>query len=268
MSGTGANAGAGAAGPLVVVELEEQVALVRLNRPEVLNALSNELIGAVADTLESLDANPAIRCIILTGGEKAFSAGADISQFVSATGVDVVLGKRMASWDRVRAVKTPLIAAVDGYALGGGCELTMTCDIAIASERAVFGLPETTIGVIPGAGGTQRLIRLVGKPIAMEMILAGRRLTAQEALERGVVARVVPPDALLDEARRIAGEIAKRSPVAVRLARDAVDAALETGLSVGIEIERRAFGVAFSSADAREGFQAFLDKRPPQFTGA
>ena len=252
---------------LVLVEREESIALVRLNRPEVLNALSNELIGAVAEAFEALDADPAIRCIILTGGEKAFSAGADITQFVSTTAIDVALGERTARWDRLRRINTPLIAAVDGFALGGGCELVMICDIAIASDRAVFGLPETTIGVIPGAGGTQRAIRILGKPLAMEMILAGRRLTAQEAAEHGLVSRIVAPDALLDEAHRIAREIAKRSPVAIRLARDAVNMALETGLSAGLEIERRAIALAFSSEDAKEGFTAFLEKRLPEFRG-
>ena len=269
MSATGNEAGAhsGSAAPLVLVEREEPIAVVRLNRLEVLNALSLELLNAVADAVEALDADPAIRCIILTGGEKAFSAGADISEFLSATPVDVALGERMARWDRFRRLNTPVIAAVDGYAMGGGCELVMTCDIAIASERAVFGLPETTIGVIPGAGGTQRAIGIIGKSLAMEMILAGRRLSAQEAAAHGLVSRVVAPDALLEEARRIAGEIAKRSPVAIRLARDAVNMALETSLAAGIEIERRAIGLAFSSEDAKEGFTAFLEKRPPEFRG-
>ena len=266
-AGTDAGAAPGPAVPLVLLEREEPIAIVRLNRPEVLNALSLELLNAVADAVEALDADPAIRCIILTGGEKAFSAGADISQFLSASPIDVALGERMARWDRFRRVNTPIIAAVDGFAMGGGCELVMACDIAIASDRAVFGLPETTIGVIPGAGGTQRAIGIIGKSLAMEMILAGRRLSAQEAAAHGLVSRVVAPDALLDEARRIAGEIAKRSSVAIRLARDAVNMALETGLTAGIEIERRAIGLAFASEDAREGFTAFVEKRPPEFKG-
>ena len=259
--------GAAAAAALVLVEREEPIAVVRLNRPEALNALSNELLGAAADALEALDADEAIRCIVLTGGEKAFSAGADIAQFVDATAIDVALGERMARWDRVRRLHTPVIAAVDGFAMGGGCELAMICDLAIASDRAVFGLPETAIGVIPGAGGTQRAIRILGKALAMEMILAGRRLTAREALEHGLVSQVVAREALLDEARRIALEIARRSPVAIRLARDAVNQALETGLSAGLELERRSIALAFSSEDAQEGFAAFLEKRPPQFRG-
>lgn len=263
MSAAGADAGA----DLLVVERDEPIALVRLNRPEVLNALSNELVGAIADTLEALDADPAIRCIVLTGNERAFSAGADIAQFVGATAIDVALGQRLARFDRIRRVKTPVIAAVDGFAMGGGCELALSCDLAIASDRAVFGLPETSIGVIPGAGGTQRAIRTVGKALAMEMILAGRRLTAREALDCGLVSRVVAREALLDEARRIALEIARRSPVAIRLARDAVNMALETGLSAGLEFERRSIAVAFSSEDAQEGFAAFLEKRPPEFRG-
>ena len=259
--------GGSASAALVLVEREEPIAVVRLNRPEALNALSNELLGAAADALEALDADEAIRCIVLTGGEKAFSAGADIAQFVDATAIDVALGERMARWDRVRRLHTPVIAAVDGFAMGGGCELAMICDLAIASDRAVFGLPETAIGVIPGAGGTQRAIRILGKALAMEMILAGRRLTAREALDHGLVSQVVAREALLDEARRIALEIARRSPVAIRLARDAVNQALETGLSAGLELERRSIALAFSSEDAQEGFAAFLEKRPPQFRG-
>ena len=259
--------GGSASAALVLVEREEPIAVVRLNRPEALNALSNELLGAAADALEALDADEAIRCIVLTGGEKAFSAGADIAQFLDATAIDVALGERMARWDRVRRLHTPVIAAVDGFAMGGGCELAMICDLAIASDRAVFGLPETAIGVIPGAGGTQRAIRILGKALAMEMILAGRRLTAREALDHGLVSQVVAREALLDEARRIALEIARRSPVAIRLARDAVNQALETGLSAGLELERRSIALAFSSEDAQEGFAAFLEKRPPQFRG-
>lgn len=264
MSGTGATA---ADSPLVLVEREDAIAVVRMNRPEVLNALSNGLIGAIATAFEELSADPAVKCIVLTGGEKAFSAGADISEFVNSTGIDIALGERLALWDRLRRTTTPVIAAVDGYALGGGCEIAMLCDIAIASDRAVFGLPETAIGVVPGAGGTQRMIRTVGKSLAMEMILGGRRLTAREALDYGVVSRVVAREALLDEAKRLAREIARRSPVAVRLARDAVNQALETGLSAGLEVERRATALSFSSEDAKEGFTAFLEKRPPEFRG-
>lgn len=253
--------------PLVLVERQEPIAIVRLNRPEVLNALSNPLVSAIADTLEALAADPAIRCVVLAGGEKAFSAGADISEFVDATAVDIALGERFTYWERLRRVTVPIVAAVDGYAMGGGCELVMACDIAIASETAVFGLPETSIGVIPGAGGTQRAIGILGKSLAMEMILSGRRLKAEEAAAHGLVSKVVPREELLGEALRIAGEIAKRSPVAIRLARDAVNAALETGLSAGMDIERRAIAIAFSSEDAKEGFAAFLEKRKPEFRG-
>ena len=253
--------------PLVLVERQEPIAIVRLNRPEVLNALSNPLVSAIADTLEALAADPAIRCVVLAGGEKAFSAGADISEFVDATAVDIALGERFTYWERLRRVTVPIVAAVDGYAMGGGCELVMACDIAIASETAVFGLPETSIGVIPGAGGTQRAIGILGKSLAMEMILSGRRLKAEEAAAHGLVSKVVPREELLGEALRIAGEIAKRSPVAIRLARDAVNAALETGLSAGMDIERRAIAIAFSSEDAKEGFAAFLEKREPEFRG-
>ena len=253
--------------PLVLVERDAPIALVRLNRPAQLNAISNGLIVALANALADIAAEPAIRCVIITGGEKAFSAGADIAEFAAATAGDEALTGRAAAWDRIRRCPVPLIAAVDGYALGGGCELVLTCDIAIATPSAAFGLPETTIGLIPGAGGTQRAIRILGKPLALEMILAGRRLTAEEALQHGLVARVVERDALLAEARRIAGEIAKRSPVAIRLAREAVAAAFETSLEDGLAREREGFAAAISSEDAKEGFAAFLEKRPPHFRG-
>lgn len=253
--------------PLVLVETDGPVALIRLNRPEVLNALSTPLVSAIADAFEAIEADDAIRAVVITGGEKAFSAGADISEFVDAGPVDLIMGPRFKAWDRVRRFSKPTIAAVDGYAMGGGCELVMICDIAVASDTAVFGLPETTIGVVPGAGGTQRAIRTLGKPLAMEMILAGRRLKAEEALQHGLVTKVVPREELLAEAKRIAGEIAKRSPVAIRLARDAVNQALELPLAGGLEVERRAIAVAFGSEDAKEGFTAFLEKRPPEFKG-
>ena len=261
--------GAGAPeAPLVLVEHDGPVAVLRLNRPEVLNALSTPLVTAIGDALEAVEADPALRCSIITGeGGKAFSAGADIAEFVHAGPVDIALGARMRAWDRLRRITKPLIAAVDGYAMGGGCELAMLCDIALASETAVFGLPETAIGVVPGAGGTQRAIRTLGKPLAMEMILAGRRLRADEALQHGLVTKVLPREELLPEAVRIAQEIAKRSPVAIRLARDAVNQALELPLAGGLELERRAIAVAFGSHDAKEGFTAFLEKRPPEFTG-
>ena len=257
----------GAPAPLVLVETDGPVVLIRLNRPEVLNALSTPTINAVADALETVDADPALRVAIITGGEKAFSAGADISEFVEAGPVDLIMGPRFKAWDRVRRCTKPTIAAVDGYALGGGCELMMTCDIAIATPSAQFGLPETTIGVVPGGGGTQRAIRVLGKPLAMEMILAGRRLTAEEALQHGLVTRIVPREELLGEARRLAGEIVQGSPVAIRLARDAVHQALELPPAGGLEVERRAIAIPFGSEDAHEGVTAFLEKRPPEFTG-
>jgi enoyl-CoA hydratase len=238
-----------------------------MNRPKQLNALSGELMGAVIGALEELDADPDIRAIVLGGGERAFAAGADITELASGTPISLYENRRIEQWDKIRDLRTPVVAAVSGFCLGGGCELAMLCDLIVASETAKFGQPEINLGVLPGAGGTQRLTRAVGKAIAMDMILTGRMIDAREALRLGLVARVVAKEAWLDEAKRVAGEIASKGPVAVRLAKEAVDQAFEAPLRVGIEFERRAFYLARASEDATEGLTAFVEKRAPDFKG-
>ncbi|MDP9262313.1 MAG: enoyl-CoA hydratase-related protein [Actinomycetota bacterium] len=238
-----------------------------MNRPKQLNALSGELMGAVIGALQELDADPEIRAIVLGGGERAFAAGADIAELAAGTPISLYENRRIEQWDRIRDLRTPVVAAVSGFCLGGGCELAMLCDLIVASETAKFGQPEINLGVLPGAGGTQRLTRAVGKAIAMDMILTGRMISAREALGLGLVARVVAKEAWLDEAKRAAGEIAAKGPIAVRLAKEAVDQAFEAPLSVGIKFERRAFYLARASEDATEGLTAFIEKRAPDFKG-
>jgi enoyl-CoA hydratase len=217
--------------------------------------------------LQQLDRDEAVRCIVLGGSQRAFAAGADIAELAAGTPVSLYQDRRIDRWDAIRGVRTPLVAAVSGYCLGGGCELAMACDLIVASESARFGQPEIQLGVMPGAGGTQRLSRAVGKALAMDMILTGRMLTAEEALRAGLVARVVAREAWLDEAKRLAREIAAKSPVSVRLATESIDTAFEAPLSAGIEFERRAFYLARASEDADEGLKAFMEKRKPEFKG-
>ena len=238
-----------------------------LNRPEALNALSDELMDALVSTLRELDADSEVRCIVLGGSERAFAAGADIGELAKATPVELYYQRRVERWDAIRSLWTPLVAAVSGFCLGGGCELAMSCDLIVASDTAAFGQPETSLGIIPGAGGTQRLTRAVGKALAMDMILSGRRLSAREALQAGLVARVVAKEAWLEEAKRVACDIASKGAVATRLAKEAVDRALEGPLSLGLDYERRALYLAFASEDAREGLIAFTEKRKPEFEG-
>jgi enoyl-CoA hydratase len=252
---------------LVVVEREGAVGVVLMNRPEALNALSSELMDAVVGALQELDGDEAIRCIVLGGNERAFAAGADVGELAAATPIGLYENRRIDRWDAIRALRTPLVAAVSGYCLGGGCELAMACDLIVASETAQFGQPEINLGVLPGAGGTQRLTRTVGKPLAMDVILTGRFLSAEEALRAGLAARVVAREAWLDEAKRVARAIAAKSPVSVRLAKEAVDAAFEVPLSAGLELERRAFYLARAAEDATEGLTAFVEKRKPDFKG-
>jgi enoyl-CoA hydratase len=251
----------------VLIEREEPVAVVRLNRPEQLNALSNQLMGELVGAFENLDADETIRCIVLTGDEKAFAAGADIKELSDATHFELYFGGRIDKWDAIRKIRTPIVAAVSGYCLGGGCELAMACDLIIASETAQFGQPETNLAVLPGAGGTQRLTRAIGKSKAMDVILTGRFLSAQEAEQAGLVARVVPQESWLEEAKGVATAIAEKSPVGVRLAKEAVNQAFETSLAAGLDAERKAFHLALSSEDAQEGLRAFLEKRKPDFKG-
>lgn len=254
---------------LVLVDRQPdgRIATVLLNRPDRLNALNEEVMGELVDALRELDRDAEVRCVVLGGSDRAFAAGADIAEMAGSTVMDVYAARRVDRWDAIRAVRTPLVAAVSGFCLGGGCELAMSCDLIVASETAVFGQPETALGLIPGAGGTQRLTRTVGKALAMDMILSGRRLSAREALGAGLVARVVAKEAWLDEAKRVAREIAARGPVANRLAKEAVDGAFEGPLSLGLDYERRQLYLAFASEDAKEGISAFLEKRAPEFTG-
>jgi enoyl-CoA hydratase len=239
-----------------------------MNRPAQLNALSDELMDALVAALRELDEDQGIRAIVLGGGERAFAAGADIAQLARMSAVDVYLARRVERWDAIRSLATPLVAAVSGWCLGGGCELALACDLIVASESARFGQPETGVGIVPGAGGTQRLTRAVGKAVAMDVILSGRTLHAREALAYGLVARVVAQEAWLEEAKRVAHDIAAKAPVATRLAKEAVDRAFESPLSLGLEYERRSLALAFATEDAREGLTAFLEKRPPEFKGS
>jgi enoyl-CoA hydratase len=255
--------------PLVLVERqpEARTALVRLNRPKQLNALNGEVMDRLCDALEELDRDESVRAIVVTGNERAFAAGADIGEMATASPIDMLRSNRIAQWDRVRGISKPVIAAVAGWCLGGGNELAMTLDLIIAAESAKFGQPEISIGIIPGAGGTQRLTRAIGKSRAMEMILSGEPMTADEALRRGLVARVVPDELLVEDALALATTIAARSPVALRLAKEAVNAAWEMSLTEGLAHERRLFYLLFASEDQKEGMAAFLEKRAPEFTG-
>jgi enoyl-CoA hydratase len=252
---------------LVLVQREAAVAVVLLNRPLQLNALSDELMDEAVSTLRELDRDEEIRAIVLGGNERAFAAGADIGELAQSSAIDLYYQRRVERWDAIRGLWTPLVAAVSGFCLGGGCELALSCDLIVASETAQFGQPETGLGIIPGAGGTQRLTRAVGKALAMDVILSGRRLSAREALAAGLVARVVAKEAWLDEAKRVARDIAEKGPVATRLAKESVDRAYETTLAAGLEAERRALYLSFASEDAKEGLTAFTEKRKPEFKG-
>ncbi len=251
----------------LLVSVEDAVAVITLNRPKVLNALSQALMDELVTALETCDQEGRVRCIVVWGGPRVFAAGADVREMADATSADVIRSYRFHQWARIRRVATPIVAAVSGYALGGGCELALACDIIVASETAQFGQPEIHLGLMPGAGGTQRLTRTVGKSRAMEMVLTGRVITAEEALAAGVVSRVVPSELCLEEACRLAREIAAQPPLAVRLAKESVLQAFETSLESGLAFERRSFHTLFSTEDKREGIRAFLDKRPPEFTG-
>lgn len=251
----------------VLTETDGPIGIARLNRPQVLNALSHDLMSELVIALEEFDRNDEIRAIILTGSERAFAAGADIKEMSEETTVSIMLKDRFSTWDRIRNIKKPIIAAVSGFALGGGCELVMNCDIIVASETAQFGQPEINIGVIPGAGGTQRLTRIVGKHKAMEMILTGRPITAQEAYALGLVNKIAPVELFLETAKDMAREIAKKSPIAVRLAKEAVLKTYDVPISEGLQFERKNFYMLFASEDQKEGMRAFLEKRPASFTG-
>ena len=251
----------------VTPDFGPQIALIRLNRPKELNALNLELMGQLRDALKELDNNSGVRVIIITGNEKAFAAGADIKQMADKTAIDMLEIDQFSTWDQIRKTRKPIIAAVSGFALGGGCELAMTCDMIIASETAKFGQPEIKIGVMPGAGGTQRLTRAVGKARAMEMVLTGKFISAEEAFQFGLVNRVVPVEMYLEEATKLATEIAQQSPIATKLAKESVNRAFETHLDEGLHFERKNFYLAFSSEDQKEGMAAFIEKRKPDYKG-
>lgn len=244
-----------------------EVGIVQLNRPDALNALSPDLMTELVEALEAFDNDDAVGCMVLTGGEKVFAAGADIKRMAEASAIEMLAVDQLARWDRIRKLKKPVIAAINGFALGGGCELSMMCDIIIAGENAKFGQPEINIGVIPGAGGTQRLTRAVGKAKAMELILTGRQFSAQEALGMGLINMVVPPELTIDEAKTMAKTIASKPAVAVRLAKDAILKAFDTTIEGGLDYERKLFYLLFASADQKEGMQAFMEKRPAVWSG-
>jgi enoyl-CoA hydratase len=252
---------------LVLVEKDPPIATVRLNRPKVLNALSPELIGQLVESLQELDADEEVRAIVLTGNERAFAAGADIGAMADSTVIDQVRRDQFSAWDKIRKIKKPVIAAVSGWALGGGNEVAMMCDMIVASETARFGQPEINIGVMPGAGGTQRLAQALGKARAMEIVLTGRPITAPEALAMGLVNRVVPVEMYLEEAQALAREIGSKAPLAVQLAKQSVNAAFDDYLDRGLLTERRIFYLLFASEDQKEGMRAFLEKRPPEWKG-
>ncbi len=253
---------------LVETSLDEHgVALLRLNRPEARNALSPEVMERLATELERLDPDPEVRCVVIAGSEKVFAAGADIKAMSERSFAEALRHPAASFWRRLVAIKTPLIAAVSGYALGGGCELALTCDMIVASDSAVFGQPEINLGIIPGGGGTQRLARVIGKQRAMELVLTGRRFDAAEALRMGLVNRVAADGRWLEAALELAREVAGQPPIATRLGKQAVLGAEETALSAGLENERRLYELAMATEDRVEGMKAFLEKREPKFEG-
>jgi enoyl-CoA hydratase len=257
--------------PRIKVEPQDDrpgVVLVTLDRPEVLNALDYRTLGELAEALEKLDSDESVRCVVITGaGDRAFAAGADIKEMADATPVTLSAANNFARWERLKRVRVPLIAAVRGFALGGGCELAMACDMVVAADDATFGQPEIKIGIMPGAGGTQRLTRALGKAKAMEMILTGRNLSARDAYERGLVSQIVAREETVPAALALAAEIAALPPLAVRAAKEAVNRAHELSLDAGLEFERRNFFMLFASDDQKEGMAAFIEKRQPSWKG-
>lgn len=251
----------------IKTEVHGKVGLVQIDRPEALNALNDTVMEELATALQAFDDDAEIGAMVLTGNQRAFAAGADIKEMATASSVEMLKADRISRWDRIKGVKKPVVAAVSGWCLGGGHELAMACDMIVASESAKFGQPEINLGVMPGAGGTQRLARAVGKAITMEMVLNNRTLDAKEALHHGLLNRVVAVELFLEEALALAGEIAERAPLGIRLAKEAVNNAFETFLTDGIADERRSFYFLFSTEDQKEGMQAFIDKRPPEWKG-
>jgi len=252
---------------IVEQQVREGVSLIKLNRPKELNALCLELMEEMVQAFKALDDDRETRCIVITGNERAFAAGADIKQMAGKTAIDMHRIDQFSMWDSIKKTKTPVIAAVSGFALGGGCELTMLCDMIVASETAKFGQPEIKIGVMPGAGGTQRLTRAVGKARAMEMVLTGRFISAQEAYEAGLINKVVPPELYLDEAYDLASQVASMPPLATQMAKEAVLKAFDTTLDDGLLFERKNFYLLFATEDQKEGMKAFVEKRKPNWKG-
>jgi enoyl-CoA hydratase len=252
---------------IVTKQYAPGIALVQLNRPKDLNALNLQLMTELRESLQQLDKDSDVRVIILTGNEQAFAAGADIKQMADKSAIDMLMIDQFSTWDQIRKTKKPIIAAVSGFALGGGCELAMTCDMIVASETAKFGQPEIKIGVMPGAGGTQRLTRAIGKAKAMEMVLTGRFLSAEDAKFYGLVNKVVPVEMYLQEAVMLGSEIAEMSPIAIQLAKEAVNRSFETHLEEGLQFERKNFYLAFASEDQKEGMRAFIEKRKADYKG-
>jgi enoyl-CoA hydratase len=249
----------------VIVETRDRVGLIRLNRPQALNALNSALMRELAQAIDAFEADNNIGCIVIAGSDKAFVAGADIKEMAGKTFTDAFLGDFIGTWHRVADARKPVVAAVAGFALGGGCELAMQCDVVIAADNAKFGQPEIKLGIIPGIGGTQRLTHAVGKAKAMDLILTGRMMDAQEAERAGLVARIVPLQNLLDEAIKVAATIAAMSLPSVLAAKEAVNRAFETSQSEGVRFERRVFHSLFATRDQKEGMTAFIEKRPPKF---
>jgi enoyl-CoA hydratase len=252
---------------IVTGQYQPGIALIQLNRPKELNALNPQLMQEVRDALLQLDKNEQVKVIIITGNEQAFAAGADIKQMADKSAIDMQVMDQFSTWDQIRKTKKPIIAAVSGFALGGGCEFVMTCDMVIASETAKFGQPEIKLGTIPGAGGTQRLTKAIGKAKSMELILTGRFLSAQEAHFYGLVNKVVPVEMYMHEAVELAKEIAQMSSIAVQLAKEAINRSFETQLDEGLMFERKNFYLTFASEDQKEGMKAFTEKRKPVFKG-
>ena len=251
----------------LIVERMGPVATLRINRPKQLNALNLAIMQRLVELLAEFDGDDTVHCVVLAGGDRAFAAGADITEMAGTTLVDQYKRNQFARWEKIKRFSKPLVGAVSGYCLGGGCELMMHCDIVVASETARFGQPEINIGVIPGAGGTQRLTRAVGKAVAMDVILTGRFLTAREALDAGLISRVVPVEHYLEEALQVARTVAEKPPLATRMAKESVLKAHEMSLSDGLEYERKLFYMLFATEDQREGMNAFVEKRRPEFKG-
>ena len=256
---------------IIVSKLENAAGLkvgqIQFNRPDVLNALNIELMGELLSALKSFDQDKEVGCIIITGSAKAFAAGADIKEMATQSAIDMHIRDQFAVWDNIRKIKKPVIAATSGFVLGGGCELSMACDMIVAAESTKFGQPEIKIGIIPGAGGTQRLTRAIGKARAMEMILTGRMYTAREMFDAGLISRVADDEVFLEEAQALAREIASMPPIALQMAKDAILKAFDTTIEGGLEYERKAFYLLFASDDMKEGMNAFIEKRKPVWKG-